>query len=80
MGDLGGPPMDQGIGESSFESGWDGSGLCLGQLPSEGCGFLAPAASNFDGKQKIAATGRQLLNECKLPPLGNMLHTMSTTR
>ena len=80
MGDLGRPLVDQGIGESSFESGWDGSGLCLDQLPSEGCGFLAPAASTFNGKHKIAATQRQLLNECQLPPLGNMLHTMSTTR
>ena len=26
------------------------------------------------------ATGRQLLDECKLPPLGNILRTMSTTR
>ena len=30
VGDLGGPPVDQGVGERSFETGWDGSGLRLG--------------------------------------------------
>ena len=30
VGELGGPPVDQGVGERSFETGWDGSGLRLG--------------------------------------------------
>ena len=30
VGDLGGPPVDQGVGERNFETGWDGSGLRLG--------------------------------------------------
>ena len=30
VGDLGGPPVDQGVGERSLETGWGGSGLRLG--------------------------------------------------
>ena len=33
MGDLGRPPVDQGIRERGLEPGWDGSGFCLGQQP-----------------------------------------------
>ena len=33
MGDLGRPPVDQGIREWGLEPGWDGSGFCLGQQP-----------------------------------------------
>ena len=33
MGDLGRPPVDQGIREWGLQPGWDGSGFCLGQQP-----------------------------------------------
>ena len=41
MACAGWPVVGQGIGERSYESGWDGSGRRLGQHPQNGCGFLS---------------------------------------
>ena len=95
MGDLGGPPMDQGIGESSFESGWGRAGAfarasCRQKVAVSWLQRPPTWIVNTSLQRRVRrssgyvcfsmATGRQLMNDCKLPPLSNILHTMSTTR
>ncbi len=46
-----------------------GSSFCVGQPPQEGCGFLAPASTIFDGEHNEFATSRlgEVLGMCCVP-------------
>eukprot|EP00435_Cladocopium_sp_Y103_P020865 s66_g5.t1 len=91
-GNKGRPPAGERGSGGPAEGGWNLAGLCLGQAPQEGDGFVSPPAPGFDAADDESASsgGRKLrvsdlpfaarsVCDCRAgPTVGDMAHFPSS--